>query len=144
MWCVSFCGAKLWRAKAVRMSAVLDTRGLAREFDEKKSLPERGRKMQTTKCAVLVGGKECGLALTIADRAVESGTVVYECPVGHRTFLPLERAQATACAVLANGRACGLALSLVDRDRETGTATYECALGHRSYIPLPPEPPDIC
>jgi hypothetical protein len=100
--------------------------------------------MQTTNCAALVDGRECGLVLAIADRAVESGTAIYECPLGHRTYVPLEKAQLSKCTVLAKGKACGLALSLVDRDLESGTATYECALGHRTYIPLPTEPADIC
>jgi lysyl-tRNA synthetase class I len=100
--------------------------------------------MQTTKCTVLVAGKQCGLALTLADRAVESGTAIYECPLGHRTYVPLEKVQTTKCTVLTNGKECGLALTVVDRDLETGTATYECALGHRTYLPLPAEPADIC
>ena len=107
-------------------------------------MPEGGRKMQTTRCAALINAKECGLALTIVDRTVESGTAVYECPLGHRAYVPLEKAQTTKCAVLAKGKECGLAVSLVDRDLESGTATYECVLGHRTYLPLPTEAADIC
>ena len=99
--------------------------------------------MQTRRCAVLVDGKICALAITLVDRDVDSGTAIYECPLGHRsTYVPLDKGQATRCRVFVDGKECGLAVTQVNREIETGTATYECALGHRTHVPLPPEPPD--
>jgi hypothetical protein len=46
--------------------------------------------METRKCAALIDGKKCGLALTLAERDLETATGIYECPLGHRTYVPLE------------------------------------------------------
>jgi hypothetical protein len=53
--------------------------------------------MQTTKCPVLVDGKECGLALSVVDRELETGTATYECALGHRTYVPLPPEPADIC-----------------------------------------------
>jgi hypothetical protein len=46
--------------------------------------------MENRKCPVLAEGKECALALTLVERELETGTGVYECPLDHRTYIPLE------------------------------------------------------
>jgi hypothetical protein len=46
--------------------------------------------MEKRKCTVLVNGKECGLTLTLVERELETATAIYECPLGHRTYVPLE------------------------------------------------------
>jgi hypothetical protein len=46
--------------------------------------------IKKTKCQVLDSGKPCNLPLAIAERDPETATEVYECPLGHRTYLPLE------------------------------------------------------
>ena len=95
--------------------------------------------MENRKCPVLVDGKECGLALTLAERDTETATEVYECLRGHRTSVPLGVVEKRKCSTLVDGKQCGLALSVVERDLETGTQVYECALGHRTRDPLDPE-----
>lgn len=94
--------------------------------------------MEPRKCHVLVDGKECALALILVERELETGTGVYECPLGHRTYVPLDKAEYRKCPTFAGGKECGLALSLVERELETGTRVYECPLGHRTYVPLEP------
>jgi hypothetical protein len=42
-------------------------------------------------CPALVNGKACGLALTLVSRELETATGVYECPLSHRTYVPLKR-----------------------------------------------------
>ena len=98
--------------------------------------------MENRKCLVLVGNKECGLALSLVAREIESETEVYECPLGHRTEVLFGELEKRKCAVLANDRECGLPLSVVERELETGTEIYECPLGHRTYVPLETEAPD--
>jgi len=88
---------------------------------------------------VLVGSKECGLALSLVAREIEGATEVYECPLGHRAEVPFGELEKRKCAVLANGKECGLALSVVERDLEAGTEIYECPLGHRTYVPIETE-----
>ena len=46
--------------------------------------------MENRKCPALVDGKICGLALILVKRELETETGVYECPLGHRTYVPLE------------------------------------------------------
>jgi hypothetical protein len=46
--------------------------------------------MENRKCRVLVNGKQCGLALILVEREFETATAVYECPLGHRSYVPLE------------------------------------------------------
>ena len=46
--------------------------------------------LQKTKCRALVNGKPCGLAVSVVDKELETGTEIYECPLGHRTYMPLE------------------------------------------------------
>jgi hypothetical protein len=46
--------------------------------------------MESKKCPALVDARVCGLALILVDRDVETATGVYECPLGHRTYVPLE------------------------------------------------------
>ena len=94
--------------------------------------------MENRKCPVLVDGKECGLAVTLTEREIETGTEVYECLRGHRTGVPLGVVEKRKCPTLVDGKQCGLALSVVERDLETGTQVYECALGHRTRDPLAP------
>ena len=57
-----------------------------------KAQPElpRGDEMDDRKCRLLVDGKECGFALTLIERELETGTRIYERPLGHRTYVPLE------------------------------------------------------
>lgn len=98
--------------------------------------------MENRKCPVLVDSKECGLALSLVEREIESATEVYECPLGHRTEVPFGELEKRKCAVLANGKECGLPLSVVERDLEAGTEIYECPLGHRTYVPLETEAVD--
>jgi hypothetical protein len=98
--------------------------------------------MEKRKCPVLVNGKECGLALILVERELETATAVYECPLGHRTHVLLGELGQRKCPVLVNGKECGLTLTQVEREFETATAVYECPLGHRSYVPLEPEAAD--
>jgi hypothetical protein len=98
--------------------------------------------MEKRKCPVLVNGKECGHALTLVERELETATAVYECPLGHRTQVLLGELGQRKCRALVNGKECGLALTLVERELETATAVYECPLGHRTYVPLEPEAAD--
>ena len=42
------------------------------------------------KCPAPIDGKACGLALTVIEREIETATEVYECPLGHRTYVPME------------------------------------------------------
>src|SRR5687767_12966083 len=98
--------------------------------------------MENRKCPAIVEGKECALALSLVEREVETGTDVYECPLGHRTSAPLSDIEKRKCPVLLDRKQCGLAVTLVERELETGTGIYECPLGHRTYIPLEPEAAD--
>ena len=92
--------------------------------------------METRKCPVLVGGKECGLELIMVDQEVETETGTYECSLGHRTNVLLGAVEKRQCSAFVDGKECGLALIVVDRDLDAATAIYECALGHRTYVPL--------
>jgi hypothetical protein len=100
--------------------------------------------MEPRKCPVLVDGKECGLQLTVVERELETGTGVYECPLGHRAYIPLDKMDYRKCPVLVNGKECALALTLVERELETGTRVYECPLGHRTYVPFESVVEDSC
>ena len=91
--------------------------------------------MENRRCPVLVGGKECGLALSLIEREIENETEAYECPLGHRTEVPFGEMEKRKCAVLAGDKECGLPLSMAQREPETGTEIYECPLGHRTYVP---------
>ncbi|HEV8344157.1 MAG TPA: hypothetical protein VGR30_17525 [Candidatus Binatia bacterium] len=46
--------------------------------------------MEKRTCPAIVDGKKCGLALILVERELETATGVYECPLGHRTYVPLE------------------------------------------------------
>lgn len=92
--------------------------------------------MEQRKCPALVDDHECGLVLTLVERDIETATEIYECPLGHRTEVPLGEAEKRKCAVLTNDHECGLELNLVQRDIEHATEIFECPLGHRSYIPI--------
>jgi hypothetical protein len=46
--------------------------------------------IQKRTCPALVNGKECGLALSVIEKEVETATGIYECPLGHRTYVPLK------------------------------------------------------
>jgi hypothetical protein len=46
--------------------------------------------MESKKCPALIDAKPCGLALILVQREIETATCIYECPLGHRTYMPLE------------------------------------------------------
>ena len=94
--------------------------------------------MEDRKCSTLVDSKECGQVLILVERELETETGVYECPLGHRTYVPLGEMEKKKCPSLVDGKECGLALILVEREPETGTEVYECPLDHRTYMPLEP------
>ena len=98
--------------------------------------------MENRKCPALVDGKVCGLALILVKRELETETDVYECPLGHRKYVPLGEIEKRKCPALVDGKECGLAVTLVKRELETATGVYECPLGHRTYVPLEPEAAD--
>jgi len=95
--------------------------------------------MEDTNCPTLVNGKECGLALILVERDIDTETEIYECPLGHRKYVQIGRTEKRVCAALSDGKPCGLALSVVQREPETATEVYECPLGHRTYVPIEPE-----
>jgi hypothetical protein len=46
--------------------------------------------MENRKCPALVDGKACGLELSVVEREIETATEVHECPLSHRTYVPME------------------------------------------------------
>ena len=95
--------------------------------------------MENRKCSALVGGKDCGLELALIDQDIDTETEVFECPRGHRKYVPLGATEKRKCRALSDGKECGLALSVVERDHDTATEIYECPLGHRSYVAIEPQ-----
>jgi len=95
--------------------------------------------MQNRKCSALIDSKDCGLELSLIEQDIDTETEVFECPLGHRKYVPLGETEKRQCPALSDGKECGLALSVVQRDHDTATEIYECPLGHRSYAPIEPE-----
>lgn len=98
--------------------------------------------MDNETCSTVVDNRLCGLDLTLVDRDFAAETEIYECPLGHRTYVPLGEGEKRRCPVLTDGKACGLTLIVVAREPETSTEICECPLGHRAYLPLEPKPAD--
>jgi hypothetical protein len=48
-------------------------------------------RIEKRKCSTLVNDKACNLALSVTGRDLDAATEIYECPLGHRTYVPLER-----------------------------------------------------
>ena len=90
--------------------------------------------MENRSCSALVDGKDCGLEVTLIHQDIDTETEVFECPLGHRKYIPLGETEKRKCSALSDGKD-GLALSVVQRDHDTATEIYECPLGHRSYVP---------
>lgn len=95
--------------------------------------------MENKTCPALVDDKDCGLTLVLVGQEIETETEVYECPLGHRSYVSLGEVERRTCQTLAEGKECGLSLSVVERDAETATQIYECPLGHRTYVPVEPQ-----
>ena len=95
--------------------------------------------MEERKCPTLVDGKECGLALLLVERELETQVEIYECARGHRTEHLLAEVIKRTCASFVDGKKCGLPLALVKRELENATEVYECPLDHRTYVPLEPQ-----
>jgi hypothetical protein len=92
--------------------------------------------MENKQCPAFVDGKKCDLLLTQTEQELETGTVVFECPVGHRTYVPLHKIEKRKCSTLVEGKECSLPLTQIAREIESATVIYECPLGHRTYVPL--------
>src|SRR6266576_1842558 len=54
-----------------------------------RAWPSRSHSVIVRRPDSIRAGKECGLALSIIAKEIETATEIYECPLGHRTYVSL-------------------------------------------------------